>query len=180
MGPVTSPVGTAPEACKRQRASVIIAKLDRLARNVAFISAAMESGISFLAVDNPHANKLMLHMLAAFAEHGRDQIRARTKAALAVAKTRGVVLGWHGRKVLSKKNHAEAREWARELSGVVLERGQGLTIQQMTDVMNERQIQTPRGTRSHVPTVHRLLKRVERTSRASMLQRIASLPSPSE
>src|SRR5690242_10993563 len=125
------------EACRRHRAVLIIAKLDRLARNVAFISALMESGICFLAVDNPHANKLMLHMLAAFAEHERDQVRARTKAALAVAKARGVVLGRHGREVLSKKNHAEAMERARELSGVVLElRGQKLTIQQMTDVMN--------------------------------------------
>src|SRR3974377_2017860 len=65
------------DLCKKHRATLIIAKLDRLARNVAFISTLMESGISFLAADNPHANKLMIHMLAAFAEHERDQIRAR-------------------------------------------------------------------------------------------------------
>lgn len=89
------------EACRRQKATLVIAKLDRLARNVAFIAKLMEAGVSFLAVDNPHANKLMLHLLAAFVEHERDQIRARTKAALAAAKspwrrprqtrTRGVV-----------------------------------------------------------------------------------------
>jgi DNA invertase Pin-like site-specific DNA recombinase len=90
------------EICKGEKASLVIAKLDRLGRNVAFISTLMESGISFVAADNPHANKLMVHMLAAFAEHERDQIRARTKAALAAAKARGVVLGRYGREVLSK------------------------------------------------------------------------------
>lgn len=72
---------------------LVIAKLDRLARNVAFVARLMESGAEFVAVDNPHANKLMVHMLAAFAEHERDQISARTKAALAAAKARGVRLG---------------------------------------------------------------------------------------
>ncbi len=52
-------------SCKKQKAKLIIAKLDRLARNVAFIANLMESGVEFIAVDNPHANKLMLHMLAA-------------------------------------------------------------------------------------------------------------------
>jgi len=62
--------------CKRHKATLIIAKLDRLARNVAFIANLMESGVEFVAIDNPHASKLMLHMLAAFAEHEREQIIA--------------------------------------------------------------------------------------------------------
>src|SRR6266446_5943372 len=65
--------------CKRHKATLIIAKLDRLARNVAFIANLMESGVEFVAVDNPHASRLMLHMLAAFAEHEREQISIRTK-----------------------------------------------------------------------------------------------------
>ena len=65
---------------------MIIAKLDRLARNVHFISGLMESGIDFVAADNPHATKLMVHLLAAFAEHEREQISQRTKDALAAAK----------------------------------------------------------------------------------------------
>lgn len=80
-------------ACKKQKAKLIIAKLDRLARNVAFIANLMESGVEFIAVDNPHANKLMVHMLAAFAEHEREQISKRTKEALAAAKVRGIPLG---------------------------------------------------------------------------------------
>jgi hypothetical protein len=66
-------------AAKKARATLIIAKLDRLARNVHFISGLMESGVDFVAADNTHANKLMMHMLAAFAEHEREQISQRTK-----------------------------------------------------------------------------------------------------
>lgn len=72
---------------------LVIAKLDRLARNVHFISGLMESGVEFIACDNPQANNLMLHMLAAFAEHEREQISERTRAALQAAKARGVKLG---------------------------------------------------------------------------------------
>lgn len=79
--------------CRRRGATLVIAKLDRLGRNVAFISALMESGTDFVCCDNPHANRLMLHMLAAFAEHEREQISQRTKAALAAAKARGAKLG---------------------------------------------------------------------------------------
>jgi DNA invertase Pin-like site-specific DNA recombinase len=78
---------------RRKKATLVIAKLDRLGRNVAFISALMESNVEFVCCDNPHANRLMLHMLAAFAEHEREQISQRTKVALAAAKVRGVTLG---------------------------------------------------------------------------------------
>ena len=147
------------DLCKKQKTTLIIAKLDRLARNVAFISTLMESGISFLAADNPHANKLMIHMLAAFAEHERDQIRARTKAALAAAKARGVVLGRYGREALSKQNRAKAIELARRLTPVLVELHGHLTFEQMARVMNERSIPTARGKQWHAATVHRLFRR---------------------
>jgi DNA invertase Pin-like site-specific DNA recombinase len=111
----------AVELCKPYKATLIIAKLDRLARNVAFIATLMESRVPVIAADNPHANKLTLHLLAAFAEHGRDQISARTKAALAAAKARGIVLGRYGLEVLSKRNHARAVECARGLAPVMVE-----------------------------------------------------------
>jgi hypothetical protein len=63
------------------------------ARNLAFIAALMDSGVEFVATDNPHANKLTIHILAAVAQHEREAISERTKAALAAAKARGVKLG---------------------------------------------------------------------------------------
>jgi DNA invertase Pin-like site-specific DNA recombinase len=101
------------EACRRERSVLVIAKLDRLARSVHLISGLMESGVEFVAVDNPHANRLMLHLLAAFAEHEREQISRRTKEALAAAKRRGVALGRYGT-TLAAKNRAAADSFARE------------------------------------------------------------------
>jgi DNA invertase Pin-like site-specific DNA recombinase len=79
--------------CKKRRAKLVIAKLDRLSRNLAFIAALMESGVEFVAVDNPHANKLTVHILAAVAQHERELISLRTKDALQAAKARGKRLG---------------------------------------------------------------------------------------
>ena len=93
--------------CKKRKATLVIAKLDRLGRNLAFIANLMESGVDFVCCDNPHANRLMLHMLAAFAEFERELISKRTKDALAMAKAKGVQLGKHG-KILAEQHRAEA------------------------------------------------------------------------
>jgi DNA invertase Pin-like site-specific DNA recombinase len=86
-------IAEALRLCRLHRATLIIAKLDRLARNVHFISSLMESGVEFVAVDFPQANRLTVHILAAVAEHEAAMISARTVAALAAAKARGVALG---------------------------------------------------------------------------------------
>ncbi len=86
-------IARAIAACRARHATLIIAKLDRLARNVAFVSNLMESSIDFIACDNPHATRLTIHILAAVAEHEREMISSRTKAALAAAKARGIKLG---------------------------------------------------------------------------------------
>jgi DNA invertase Pin-like site-specific DNA recombinase len=80
-------------ACKKRKAKLVIAKLDRLSRNLAFIATLMDSSVEFVAVDNPHANKLTVHILAAVAQHEREIISARTSAALKAAKARGKRLG---------------------------------------------------------------------------------------
>lgn len=91
-------------ACKKYKAKLVIAKLDRLSRNLAFIATLMDSGVEFIAVDNPHANKLTIHILAAVAQHEREIISARTSAALHAAKARGKRLG--------NPNLSEARKQA--------------------------------------------------------------------
>ncbi|MDR6833601.1 MULTISPECIES: recombinase family protein [unclassified Sphingopyxis] len=80
-------------ACRIHRATLVIAKLDRLARNVAFIANLMDGGVDFVACDIPQANRLTLHIMAAMAEYERRAISDRTKAALAAAKMRGAKIG---------------------------------------------------------------------------------------
>lgn len=95
--------------CKKRKATLVIAKLDRLGRNLAFIANLMDSGVEFVCCDNPQANRLMLHMLAAFAEFERELISKRTKDALAIAKAKGVQLGVNGKR-LAAQHKAAARE----------------------------------------------------------------------
>ncbi len=82
------------ELCRRSRAVLVIAKLDRLARNVAFVSSLLESRVRFVAVDMPEADPAFLQMAAVFAEYEARKVSERTKAALAAAKARGALLGW--------------------------------------------------------------------------------------
>jgi len=83
-------------ACKRQKAVLLVAKLDRLARSVYFVSGLMQNKVKFMAVDLPEASDITVHLMAAFGEYEAKRIRERTKEALAVAKARGVVLGAAG------------------------------------------------------------------------------------
>ena len=81
------------DMAKRTGATLVIAKLDRLARNVHFISGLMEAGVDFLACDMPTANRLTLHIMAAMAEHEGRMISERTRNALAAAQARGAARG---------------------------------------------------------------------------------------
>jgi DNA invertase Pin-like site-specific DNA recombinase len=104
---------------RRSKATLVVAKLDRLARNVAFLSELMDSTVPFVACDNPHANRLTLHILAAVAEAEGKAISDRTKAALTAAKARGTLLG------SARPGHWKGREEAR-LAG--LEKGRAVAI----------------------------------------------------
>jgi DNA invertase Pin-like site-specific DNA recombinase len=144
--------------CRLHKATLIIAKLDRLARNVAFISNLMESGVEFTAVDFPQANRLTVHILAAVAEHEAAMISARTKAALKAAKARGVVLGTPKHDQIARHAHkgtqASARvrgEEARRRAADVLPVIQSVkdtgvsTLAGIAQTLNDRGIPTPRG-----------------------------------
>ena len=148
--------------CRKERATLVIAKLDRLARNVAFIAGLMESGVDFVAADNPHANKFTTHVLAAVAEYERDMISKRTREALAAAKARGQRLGAYGADVLAPRHRAEAAERALALAPVlgVLRAEGATTVRALVDGLNARGVAGPNGGRWHVSTLHRVLARL--------------------
>ncbi len=150
--------------CLKKKAVLVIAKLDRLGRNVAFISSLMESKVEFVAVDNPHANRLMLHLLAAFAEHEREQISTRTKEALKVAKNRGIILGKHGKNVLSQQNIKLADDFAETMIPIISElRSDGfITLRALRDELNNRSIASFRkDCQWHLDTVFNITKRMD-------------------
>lgn len=142
--------------CRKRRAVLVIAKLDRLARNVHFISGLMNSDVEFVAVDMPSANRLTIHILAAVAEHEREMISQRTKAALAAAKARGTKLG--------NPRAAEAAVLARAAKNIqppppeVLKlmtdwRRQGKGLREITRELNRLNIRTPNGNHWYASTV---------------------------
>jgi len=135
--------------CKKMKATLVIAKLDRLARNVHFVSGLIETGVNFVAADMPHANKTMIQIHAVMSEHERDQISARTKAALAAAKARGVVLGVAGPANL-KPNIVERQEaanaFASKLKGMIEGmKARGLSQRAMCVELNDLGIKTAKG-----------------------------------
>jgi DNA invertase Pin-like site-specific DNA recombinase len=147
-------------ACRKHKARLVIAKLDRLSRNVAFIATMMDSGVEFVACDNPHATRLTLHILAAVAEHEREMISARTKAALQAAKARGVRLGRNAER-LASANRATAVARARQIEQVLAELNRsGMTTREIAAELTARGITTPRGGRWHPQTVIRAMQRV--------------------
>jgi DNA invertase Pin-like site-specific DNA recombinase len=99
--------------CRLLGAKLIIAKLDRLSRDIHFLTGLEKAGIDFVCADNPTATKLTIHVLAAVAQHEREQISQRTRDALAAAKRKGVKLGGFRGHVFTAKEHklaAEARQ----------------------------------------------------------------------
>ena len=148
---------------KKHRATLVIAKLDRLARNVHFISGLMEAGVEFVAADMPNADRFQLHLFAALAEQEARMISQRTKAALAAAKERGTVLGSNGR-VLAVRYKAEAMERVQPFAAELLAmKGQGLTVRAMADALNARGIRPPGGAGWKPGNVHRALQRAAAT-----------------
>lgn len=157
---------------KATGATIIIAKLDRLARNVAFISNLMESGVEFVAVDMPMANRLTVHVLAAVAEHEREMISQRTKAALAAAKARGIRFGNpNGARALRGRGNvpavaavkaSAAAHTAQVLPVIEAIRAEGTTsLHAIAAELNRRGILTARGGQWYATTVRNTLARAD-------------------
>ena len=143
------------KACRLRGAKLIIAKLDRLARNVAFISNLMESQVEFEAVDFPQANRLTIHIMAAIAEHEAKMISERTRAALAAAKARGKRLGGFRGRAGTATDCAKARQArtdsaaarAADLAPVIedIRAGGAQSLRSIAAELNGRGISAPRG-----------------------------------
>ncbi|NNM72417.1 recombinase family protein [Enterovirga aerilata] len=158
--------------CRLHKATLIIAKLDRLARNVAFVSNLMESGVEFTAVDFPQANRLTVHILAAVAEHEAKAISDRTRAALAAAKARGRQLGGDrgnlasvsatGRENSIIARQAKAAHRAADLRDTLADiKANGTTsLRQMAVELNKRGIPTARGGEWSAVQVQRVIDRL--------------------
>lgn len=158
------------ERCDLAGAALIIAKLDRLSRDAHFLLGLHKAGVEFVACDLPSANRLTLTVMAAVAEHEREMISQRTKAALQAAKARGTKLGnpngashmaglGNGQAVAVIKRKADGR--AAKLQGLLQSiRAEGFTsLPAIATELERRGIKTPRGGRWHPMAVKRLLER---------------------
>ena len=147
-------------ACKKHKAKLIVAKLDRLSRNVAFLLKLIDAGVEVLFADLPELNgAIVLITMANVAELEAGLISERTKAALKAAKARGVKLGRHGAEVLAPKYHEEAKQRAKELAPIIREL-RGYSLSRIAAELNKRKVTTPRGGRWDHSSVRNVLKRL--------------------
>jgi DNA invertase Pin-like site-specific DNA recombinase len=145
-------------------ARLLVTKLDRLSRAVSFIAQLMDSKVDFVACDQPSATPLTIHIYAAMAEHERNMISERTKAALKAAKDRGVKLGgFRGVKINPALGTAAKRERARSFNARVCKaiaelQAEGATsLSELARRLNERGIPTSRGSEWRPTQVARVL-----------------------
>lgn len=157
--------------CKLTGATLLVAKLDRLSRNVAFIATLQDAGVRFVAADMPEANELTIHIMAAMAQHERKAISRRTREALAAAKARGTKLGgWRERKdkkprrpvdnrLGTEARRAKAKAFNESVGQAIAElRAEG--VESLTAIarrLNEQGVRTSRGGRWHATQVARVL-----------------------
>lgn len=152
------------DLARKEGAEVLVSKLDRLSRDVAFIANLLkDKRISFRVASMPHADKFQLHIYAALAEQERDFISLRTKQALAAAKARGVKLGGM-RDATMKRNDAAiaaADAAAQRVAAIVVPmRAANATLQQIADALNAANVPTPRGAKWLPMSVSNALKRL--------------------
>jgi len=143
-------------ACKRKKAKLIIAKLDRLSRSVAFISGLMESKVDFVCADMPWATPLMLHIHAAFGEHERKEIGKRTSAAIQAKIAKGAKWGVTGQ-AMADRNREVSMAHARMVAPIFLQLDQEgyTTIRELVAELNARDVPGPNDNKWNVASVSR-------------------------
>ena len=157
--------------CRKTNSILIVAKLDRLSRNVAFTSKLLESDVEIIFCDFPQANRLILHIISSIAEYEANLISQRTRQSLKAKKERGVKLG-KSENLMNKHNEAVARSNqtnrikaknnANNMRAVALLRSmikEGLTISQMTKQLNEQGFVSSKGCKFQIVQVQRLIQR---------------------
>ncbi|MBF0359264.1 MAG: recombinase family protein, partial [Magnetococcales bacterium] len=146
---------------KKKKATLIVAKLDRLARNVYFISSLMESNVQFVCADMPEANQLTIHIMAAMGQYERQMISERTRSALAAARARGVVLGNPRIDELNVPRREDAQVFAEGLRATIMAfQAAGLSQRNMVVALNDAGVTTFRGGRWSLVQLQRVIGRL--------------------
>jgi|GEM_PF-396498 len=148
--------------CKKNKATLVVAKLDRLGRDVEQVARVIKTKVDIVITEYPNADPLVIHIMAAVAEDQRRRISLTTKEALRVAKKRGVELGKNG-KVLAILNKQAANDFALKLSPIIqrLNNRGIVTVRAITKELNKKAVPTFRGSgKWHATTVHALIKRL--------------------
>lgn len=155
---------------KRTKSVLVIAKLDRLARNVHFISGLLESNVPFVCADMPEADRTFLQMMAVFAEHEARKISERTKAALAQVKAQGRKLGCPTPQIGSAQGiesiRQKAGDYAMRVAPIVndiMAKSGAKTLREIAQALTARGVQTPRGnTEWHPSQVSNIIIRIKK------------------
>ena len=151
------------KTCRKTKARLVIAKLDRLSRNAAFLLNLRDSKVDFVCADMPEANRLTIGIMAVMAEHEREMISKRTKEALAAAKRRGVKLGGARSdiKAMNAERQKRADEWAAGLKKTIeAYQSAGMSQRQIVAELNAQGIKTRRGGEWSLVQLQRVLKRL--------------------
>lgn len=151
---------TALDLCRKRKATLVIAKLDRLSRNAGFLLTLRDGNVDVRACDMPDAGTLEFGIRAVVAQHEREETSRRTVAALAAARARGQVLGANGKR-LARKNRQAALEHARSIAKEVRRiLATHTTLRDVASAMNAAGVPTNGGGAWHPTSVNRLLKRM--------------------
>lgn len=170
--------------CKLKKARLVVSKLDRLSRDLHFITELQNSGVQFTIAEMPEATELTVHIYAAMAQHERKEIGRRTKNALAAAKARGVALGnpciLRGERIPGSGNttnanqvrKSKADEFALDIAQTIKEEiVPGQSLREIADDLNNMGYRTARDKEWQATSVKRIIDRTKKIIAQSVLSR---------